>query len=157
MAWAIEQKVTTDPNAKFVLVCLANYADKLGKSAFPSVASLCEDTLLSESTIRRRLDELEEHGLIRRGNQEVVSAYIKREDRRPVCYELAMERGVTQTPRADDNQQTGCQPEGNGVSNSPERGVTVTPNPILKSVNKPKSVKMTFEEEFKQRFGRAPH
>jgi hypothetical protein len=126
MAWAIEQQEIRESSARHVLLCLANYADNNGKTAFPSTATLQQDTGMSESTIRRKLDLLEELGLIVKGNQKVVAAYISRGDRRPVCYDIAMtkSRGVTVT-------STGCHGDGNGVSLTTERGVTVTPNPSL--------------------------
>jgi DNA-binding transcriptional ArsR family regulator len=118
MAWAIDQQDVRDATARHVLLALANYADNAGKSAFPSTAKLERDTGLSESTIRRKLDSLEQMGLIKKGNQAVVAAYIERGDRRPVCYDMVMEkRGVT-------------------VTGGDERGVTVTPNPSL-TINKP--------------------
>ncbi|MEC4511796.1 helix-turn-helix domain-containing protein, partial [Klebsiella pneumoniae] len=55
MTWAIEQQDVREPNARHVLLCLANYADADGKAAFPSTARLEADTGLSESTIRRKL------------------------------------------------------------------------------------------------------
>lgn len=140
MAWAIEQQDARDPTARHVLLALANYADNAGKSAFPSASTLERDTGLSESTIRRKLDALEENGLIVKGNQAVVAAYIERGDRRPVCYDLVMEkRGVTVTgggERGVTVTGTGCHCDANGVSLTSERGVTVTPNPSL-TINKP--------------------
>lgn len=137
MAWAIEQQDVTDAHARHVLLCLANYADNSGKAAFPSAATLSDDTGLSESTIRRKLDLLEEMGLIVKGNQKIVAAYISRGDRRPVVYDMVMskKRGVSVTGREDErgvtDEATGCQPRSNGVSAECERGVTVTPNPSL--------------------------
>lgn len=135
MAWAIEQQEVTDAHARHVLLCLANYADNHGKTAFPSTATLVRDTGMSESTIRRKLDALEQAGLIVKGNQKVVAAYIERGDRRPVCYDMAMKkRGVSVTGRDERGVTvtgTGCQPDANGVSAECERGVTVTPNPSL--------------------------
>lgn len=141
MAWAIEQQVVTEAHARHVLLCLANYADNSGKAAFPSTATLMQDTGMSESTIRRKLDVLEQAGLIVKGNQKVVAAYIARGDRRPVCYDMAMKksRGVSLTGRDErgvTETGTGCQPDANGVSAECERGVTVTPNPSL-TVNEP--------------------
>ncbi|SDR18658.1 Helix-turn-helix domain-containing protein [Paraburkholderia fungorum] len=140
MAWAIEQQDVRDSHARHVLLCLANYADNKGKAAFPSTATLTQDTGMSESTIRRKLDLLEEQGLIVKGNQAVVAAYIARGDRRPVCYDMSMKkRGVTETGRDErgvSEEGTGCQPASNGVSAESERGVTVTPNPSL-TIHKP--------------------
>jgi hypothetical protein len=132
MSWAMEQQIVTDASARHVLLCLANYADHDGKAAFPSTAKLERDTGLSESTIRRKLDSLEELGMIAKGNQSIVAAYIDRADKRPICYDIQMkkpgstvnprsERGVTVTP-------TGCHGDADGVSMAQERGSTVTPN-----------------------------
>lgn len=126
MAWAIEQDITTDPASTLVLICLANYADKFGRSAFPSVDTLCKESRLSERTIRQRLRELEELGLIKRGDQSVVSIYIKREDRRPICYDLQLDRGANVAPR----NKTGCNPLPNGVQITSSRGASPAPNPI---------------------------
>lgn len=140
MTWAIEQQDIRDATARHVLLCLANYADADGKAAFPSTSRLEADTGLSESTIRRKLDVLEELGLIQKGNQAIVAAYIDRGDRRPVCYDMVIKkRGVVVTPgdgRGVTVTGTGCHGDGNGVSLTSERGVTVTPNPSL-TINKP--------------------
>lgn len=137
MAWAIEQEITTDPASTLVLICLANYADKTGRSAFPSAATLSKETRLSERTIRYRLDELERLGLISKGNQKVVAMYIPREDRRPVCYDLLIHRGAPAAPRETD---TGCNPRTNGVQTATERGAPAAPNPIPENLYK-KSVR----------------
>lgn len=132
MTWAMEQQIVTDAPSRHVLLCLANYADHNGKAAFPSTATLEKDTGLSESTIRRRLDSLEAMGIIEKGNQAIVAAYIDRNDRRPVCYDLRMKKpGVSVTPRDERGVSvtgTGCQADANGVSQRRERGVSVTPN-----------------------------
>jgi DNA-binding transcriptional MocR family regulator len=111
-AWAIKQHETDEPNQRFVLLCLANYAGPDGCNAFPAISTLAEDTGLSESTVRRKLQELEELHLISKGNQAVAAAHIERADRRPIVYDLPLERGVTVLPR-----------ELNGVSPESERGV----------------------------------
>ncbi|HDR8957049.1 helix-turn-helix domain-containing protein [Burkholderia vietnamiensis] len=158
MTWAIEQQDIRDATARHVLLCLANYADADGKAAFPSTSRLEADTGLSESTIRRKLDVLEELGLIQKGNQAIVAAYIDRGDRRPVCYDMVMKkRGVVVTPgdeRGVTVTGTGCHGDANGVSLTSERGVTVTPNPSL-TINKPsknrsRSCDSKFDEAWRQ-------
>ncbi|VWC75551.1 hypothetical protein BCO18175_02335 [Burkholderia contaminans] len=158
MTWAIEQQDIRDATARHVLLCLANYADADGKAAFPSTSRLESDTGLSESTIRRKLDVLEELGLIQKGNQAIVAAYIDRGDRRPVCYDMMMKkRGVVVTPgdeRGVTVTGTGCRGDSNGVSLTSERGVTVTPNPSL-TINKPsknrsRSCDSKFDEAWRQ-------
>ncbi|WP_321921681.1 helix-turn-helix domain-containing protein [Burkholderia sp. BCC1998] len=158
MTWAIEQQDIRDATARHVLLCLANYADADGKAAFPSTSRLEADTGLSESTIRRKLDVLEELGLIQKGNQAIVAAYIDRGDRRPVCYDMVMKkRGGVVTPgdeRGVTVTGTGCHGDANGVSLTSERGVTVTPNPSL-TINKPSknrssSCDSKFDEAWRQ-------
>ncbi|WP_063802645.1 helix-turn-helix domain-containing protein [Burkholderia cepacia] len=158
MTWAIEQQDIRDATARHVLLCLANYADADGKAAFPSTSRLEADTGLSESTIRRKLDVLEELGLIQKGNQAIVAAYIDRGDRRPVCYDMVIKkRGVVVTPgdeRGVTVTGTGCHGDGNGVSLTSERGVTVTPNPSLTinkpSMNRSRSCDSKFDEAWRQ-------
>ncbi|MEB1529864.1 helix-turn-helix domain-containing protein [Xanthomonas sp. WHRI 7945] len=118
MTWALEQQHVTEPSARHVLLCLANYAGPDGRAAFPSTGTLATDTGLAKRTVHRQLDQLESMGLIRRGNQAIPAAYIDRADRRPVCYDLAIERGDTAASRGV-----------NGVTLVHERGDTVSPNP----------------------------
>lgn len=99
MAGAIEQQDVRDSSSRHVLLYLPNYADNNGKAAFPSTAKVECDTGLSESTVRRKLDALELFGLIEKGNQDIVKAYIERGDRRPVCYDLKMEKPGTSVVR----------------------------------------------------------
>jgi hypothetical protein len=142
MNWALEQRLVADASARHVLLCLANYADKVGRNAFPSAASLAEDTGLSERTVRYKLDDLERIGAIKRGNQAIARAHIDRRDRTPVCYDLLMQRGAETAPRAGDapeartgcsvctsSECTGCKPQQNGVQTATERGAAAAPNP----------------------------
>ena len=128
MAWALEQKAITDAPARHVLLCLANYADNLGRGAFPAVATLAGDTGLSERTIRSKLDALETSGLIYRGNQAMAAAYISRSDRRPVCYDLDLKRGAGGSPRT---RERGAADAVNGVQLTTERGAGAAPNPSV--------------------------
>ncbi len=105
MTWALEQQLVTDATARHVLLCLANYANQDGRGAFPSVETLKADTGLSERTIRYKLDDLERAGVIRRGNPAIVAAYIDRKDKRPICYDVLIQRGATAAPRRDDGVQ----------------------------------------------------
>lgn len=145
MAWALAQRLVTDPSARHVLLCLANYADKDGKAAFPSATSLSDDTGLAVRTVRYKLEQLQEAGVIRPGNQAIAAAYIDRGDRRPVVYDLSMERGAADAPRPKrratgaprnaergaNDDATGCNSRPNGVQMTTERGAPVAPNPSL--------------------------
>ena len=124
MAWAIEQQLVTDAPTRHVLLCLANYADKVGMGAFPSAATLAKETGLSERTVRQRLEKLQATGIIKRGNQAIAAAYIKREDRRPVVYDLCI-NGVQPVHPGS----TGCSSRANGVQLTRERGAGAAPKP----------------------------
>lgn len=144
MAWALAQTEVKDPTARHVLLCLANYADKDGKGAFPSAGSLSVDTGLSVRTIRYKLDALEADGWISRGNQSIAAAYIDRHDRRPVVYDLHLERGAADAPcdeRGANDDTTGCSSRHNGVQMTTERGAPAAANPSLNhqlTISKPK-------------------
>jgi hypothetical protein len=80
--------------ARLLLVTLADYAHPDGTAAFPSVPSLVAQLDCSESGVRKTLKILEEQGLIRRGDQNLVSNY--RAGHRPVVWDLCLE--VTENP-----------------------------------------------------------
>lgn len=129
MAWAMEQRVVTDPPARHVLLALANYAGEDGRGAFPAVSTLCDITGLKERTVKYKLAALEEAGVIRRGNQGIAAAYIARGDRRPVVYDLNLTfgRGAPRAPRAE----RGAPDDTNGVHLTTERGAPHAPDPPI--------------------------
>ena len=132
MTWAlaIPKSELENPAARHVLLCLANYAGSDGRGAFPSAATLSEDTGLSERTIRLKLDELQAAGWIVEGNQAIAAAYIDRRDRRPVVYDLQLKRGASAAPRKERGaaNRTGCSSQQNGVQENAERGAAAAPN-----------------------------
>lgn len=134
MSWALEQRDIVDATARYVLLVLANYADKNGRGAFPSSASISDDTGLSIRTVKYKLDHLLEIGVIRLGNQAIAGAYIDRHDRRPTVYDLCVERGAPAAPgssRGANDDTTGCSSRHNGVQTTTERGAGAAPNPSI--------------------------
>ncbi|MHA6160993.1 helix-turn-helix domain-containing protein [Pseudomonas sichuanensis] len=134
MSWAMEQRDIVDATARYVLLVLANYADKSGRGAFPSSSSISDDTGLSIRTVKYKLDHLMDIGVIRLGNQAIAGAYIDRHDRRPTVYDLCVERGATAAPgseRGANHDRTGCKPRQNGVQTTTERGAGAAPNPSI--------------------------
>jgi len=133
-AWAIEQQEVTDPITLLVLLCLANYADAVGANAFPSIDRLARDSRLVIRAVQYQLRKLEREGLIRRGNQAIAAAHICRADRRPIVYDLLMQRGAPHAPGRGaldaPREVTGCTETTNGVH---EGGVTgcIPVHPIL--------------------------
>lgn len=125
MAWALAQQDVSDPTARHVLLCLANYANERGMGAFPAVSTLCRDTGLSERTVQAKLAFLTDSGVIRRGNQAIAAAYVDRADRRPTVYDLDLSRGAAGAP----GQAHGVQLGANGVQLTTERGAGAAPDP----------------------------
>lgn len=147
MTWALAQRIVTEATARHVLLCLANYAGPDGKGAFPSVETLAIDTGLSIRTVQYKLEALEAQQVITRGNQDIVKAYIRRGDRRPVCYDIDISRGAADAPRSErgaNDDSTGCKPQQNGVQMTTERGAPAAPNPSLNhqgTVKEPKGAR----------------
>ena len=135
MSWALAlpKPALENPSARHVLLCLANYAGSDGRGAFPSANTLSEDTGLGERTVRLKLEELEKAGFIIRGNQAIAAAYIDRRDRRPVVYDLQLNRGANAAPRKERGAAngTGCSSQQNGVQEKAERGAGAAPNTSL--------------------------
>ncbi|MFC7591651.1 helix-turn-helix domain-containing protein [Nonomuraea antimicrobica] len=83
---------TSSASCAAVLVGLATHAGPDGTGAFPSTRTLVRYTRLAERTVRTALDRLHAHDVIRPGDPAIVAAHIKRGDRRPQVWNLAMER-----------------------------------------------------------------
>lgn len=96
--WA-EKQVTGSVGAHAVLMRLANYADANGCS-FPSVAHLADVTEQSVATVRRKLVDLEERGLIER-----VSQFRGRQGQVANIFKLLMDR-----PASSRMQEKGISP-----------------------------------------------
>ncbi len=65
MAHAMKLEIP-DPYAKWLLLCLADYANEDTRSCFPSIKTLSKRTSISESTLYVKLNWLEEHGYLTR-------------------------------------------------------------------------------------------
>ncbi len=162
MTWALTQQAVTEPTARHVLLCLANYAGPNGDGAFPSIATLCVDTGLSSRTVQNKLRDLEEQGVISRGNQGLVRAHIRRADQRPVCYDIDLKRGAPAAPRVEHSEYsergaanapraerganddaTGCISRQNGVHLTTSRGAGAAPDPSLNHQGTVKEPKRT--------------
>lgn len=63
ISWALTQDMARS-SEKFILVCLANYADESGV-CYPSIARLCRDTSQDRKTVINNLKSLCEGGLLR--------------------------------------------------------------------------------------------
>ncbi|MYW94200.1 helix-turn-helix domain-containing protein [Amycolatopsis rubida] len=93
--WALKHaRIPTDrrdsSSLAVVLIGLADHADPEGRNAFPSLTTLTVYTRLSERSVRYALRNLEQLGLIRSANPMIVAAHVRRDDRRPNGYDLAV-------------------------------------------------------------------
>ncbi|WP_055427224.1 helix-turn-helix domain-containing protein [Bifidobacterium aesculapii] len=73
-----------------LLIALANVADTKGRDAHPTQKQMATWCRCSVSTIKRRLEWLEAQGLIRRGDQRLVSHFGV--GHRPVVWDLCLDK-----------------------------------------------------------------
>lgn len=148
MAWAIRQQVVKSRSARHVLLLLANCANEDGQHAFPSVARMARESGLSERAVQSALRELEAIGVIRKGEQRAASLHIKRQDKRPIVYDIVMieapARGENAAPREPERGEeaaprdaAGCKSRPSGVKKSTERGEVSAPDPSLEPSENP--------------------
>ena len=69
LAWAFEADAG-DAMSRWILVCLANRADRETGQCWPSLKRIAADASANISTIKRKLNSLEERGLIARQTRE---------------------------------------------------------------------------------------
>ena len=98
-----------------LLIALAERASDDGTGAWPSVSWLAKRMNRSTRSVLRGLERLKEQGLIRPGDQELVSHYAA--NRRPVVYDVIMssnggDKTVTSEPvRGDSSDHLGVTPD----------------------------------------------
>ncbi|HEX7352514.1 helix-turn-helix domain-containing protein [Brachybacterium sp.] len=123
MVWALKHAPVSDPLAHLVLIGLADHAGPDGREARPSQKRLAEYVNVTDRTIRTKLRLLEEEGLIRPGDDQLVAHL--RADRRPLVWDLCM--GVTKAMRraeADSGRNSDDTTTGSTVHSRPEAGCT---------------------------------
>lgn len=101
MAWALEDAPDVPPELVSLLLGLANHADRDGRHAYPSVATLCTYVRKGERIVRRQLRDLEVRGLIRQGDQRVVQHLPP--GKRTKVWDLAMASKPLPPPPPDDD------------------------------------------------------
>lgn len=132
MTWAQEASKAHNlpPLRRLVLLTMANYADQDGDNVFPSLSTLVEDTGLSKNAIRGHIRAMQESGLILEADPSIARAKIKRADRIPNVYRLAMTRP---SRTFEDGLVRGAATEprtGSGVQMTTLRGSTAEPEPV---------------------------
>lgn len=95
LTWALRDAQGVPSHAVAVLIGLANHADENGRGAYPSQKLLGKYARKTERQVRKDLQNLEELGIIRRGDQR-LAAHIPA-DRRPIVWDLVMDSGAPKT------------------------------------------------------------
>lgn len=122
ITWVLEDAPDLPSHLVGTLLALANHADRSGRNAFIGQKLLGWYARKDRRNARKDIDSLLKLGLIREGDQRVVAHL--RPDKRPVVYDLAMER--TRGPRPTD-EGTHASPrssESGGTHTSPRRATT---------------------------------
>lgn len=88
--WALRNAPGVPSQCVGVLIGLAEHADRRGRGAYPSAATLSHYARKSERQARTDLETLAAAGVIRPGDQS-LAAHLP-SNRRPVVYDLAVER-----------------------------------------------------------------
>ena len=119
MVWAINEASVTKQSHLCILMALADNADDTGRNAWPSVATIARKARCSVRSVYRYLEEMENAGLIRRGDESFVKHLPA--NRRPIVWDLVMsvspdsrddsltpldDSGVTKTASRGDSQNT---------------------------------------------------
>jgi hypothetical protein len=91
------------PLAYRVLVKLADVAQPDGRSAYRFAPHMASELDVSVRSIQRATSELEEAGLIRRGDQKLVTAW--RGGNRPIVYDVNMHGTTTILPFDVDDEE----------------------------------------------------
>ncbi|MBF4603730.1 helix-turn-helix domain-containing protein [Curtobacterium sp. VKM Ac-2884] len=102
ITWVLYEAPVTTQSHLLVLLALADRAHDDGTAAYPSREWIGERARCSVRSVASHLRALEENGLIRKGDQELVAHF--RADRRPVVYDVVMTAGKSCTPSVNDVQ-----------------------------------------------------
>jgi hypothetical protein len=86
LVWAFKVAPVKDSIEKLVLQVLADSGDEDGCNCYPSQDTIAERAMISGRSVRDRLGELEQRGLIQRGDQR-AAAHIPA-DKRPVVWDV---------------------------------------------------------------------
>lgn len=140
ITWVREHAPTENPAELCILYSLADRANDDGEGCWPSVATLAQESRCSQRTVQRHLRNLEDRGLIRKGDQRMVEKY--RADRRPVVWDLNLAARRSDAGCQSDTslQSRGDNSGANGVTNQASRGDTVVTQTINKPIIKPEGV-----------------
>lgn len=115
--WVLYDAPVKDATQVLILWALADRANDDGTAAWPAQQWIADRARCSTRTVRRHLADLEEQGIIRRGDQELVSHF--RADSRPVVWDIVMvKRPDKLSGREQERPDTGGQSDRTTVSDN---------------------------------------
>lgn len=144
VTWALKDAPVPDPLSQLVLIGLADHTDDEGRGAWPSVRKLAEYARCSERTVHARLRVLEDHGLIRRGDQELIGHLPA--NRRPVVYDVTFGVQEVHASRGagdagvNETASRGAQPGSSGVhavADKPSLEPSIEPSLSSSAIDEP--------------------
>lgn len=144
VTWALKDADVPDPLSHLVLIGIADHTDDDGRGAWPAVRKLAEYARCSERTVHARLRTLEDHGLIRRGEQALVQHLPA--NRRPVVYDVTFGVQEMHTSRGagdagvNETASWGAQPGSSGVhaaADKPSLEPSIEPSSSSSTIDEP--------------------
>jgi hypothetical protein len=121
ITWVLEDAPDLPSHLVGTLLALANHADREGRNAHVGQSLLGWYTRKNRRNARRDVDALLKLGLIREGDQRIVSHI--RPDKRPVVYDLAVERNRGPRPRDEGSPATPRTTDGEGAHTTPREPI----------------------------------
>lgn len=127
MIWALEEAPDVPAHCLGTLMGLANHADKQGRGSYAGQKLLGDYARKTDRQARSDLAALLERGLIRRGDQSLVSHIPT--DARPIVYDLAMERKSTSGRKSASAGASASKPTWEQLADQRERRGSGSPLP----------------------------
>lgn len=131
VAWALRADLTGTLSAehRLVLVTLADHARPDGTGAWPAVATIAHRLGCAPRSVQRALKRLESLGLIKRGDQRMVSHLPG--NRRPTVWTLRIGARIDEsTPQLEDTQLVDVTPTPEDVIHRDRGDSSVTPTGV---------------------------
>lgn len=148
-SWALREAPCPNASARLVLIALADRCQPDGRSAWPTIETLMAEAHCSRATVKRALHDMEELGIIRRGDQS-LSAHDEHggwlaPQWRPIVWELCMnvsleqvsEKPGRQALEERKNRRLKMSPQ--HCKQSDSRGIKMSPQPTSGVTGEPSS------------------
>lgn len=141
-------KLPLPPTKKLVLLCLADFSNDFGENIFPSVGTLATKSSCAARTVQRVLKDLEKDEFITCISSKAGGAPGSTAHYQINLKKLNQEEGEKKTGDKLSPVKRGDKRDARGVTNTTERGDTVSPKPPINHQNSTTTnIKVVVEEE----------